>query len=94
MKDCLEAHREDAGFSDECKTEFEAMMEARASDFRLDSSLAEACATDIEDVCGYERVSSALQHVARRPACQPPQPSSAPPGLGRSAAPATKHGIR
>ncbi len=34
MKDCLEAHREDPGFSAECKEEFEAMMEARAADFR------------------------------------------------------------
>ena len=56
VKDCLEAHREDADFSAECKEEFEAMMEARAADFRLDSSLSEACASDIEDVCGYERV--------------------------------------
>ena len=34
MKDCLESHREDPGFSSECKEEFEAMMEARAADFR------------------------------------------------------------
>ena len=34
MKDCLESHREDPGFSAECKEEFEAMMEARAADFR------------------------------------------------------------
>ena len=56
MKDCLEEHREDAGFSAECKEEFEAMMEARAADFRLDSSLREKCSEDIEDVCGYEKV--------------------------------------
>lgn len=55
-KDCLEAHREDDGFSAECKEEFESMMEARAADFRLDAGLSEACSSDIEDVCGYERV--------------------------------------
>ena len=56
MKDCLEEHREDAEFSSECKAEFERMMQFRAADFRLDSSLREACASDIEDVCGYEKV--------------------------------------
>ena len=82
MKDCLEDHREDPGFSAECKEEFEIMMEARAADFRcalpgkpcsaphalsspvlmttcmlcrLDSTLREVCAEDIESVCGYER---------------------------------------
>lgn len=55
-KDCLEDHREDPNFSSECKEEFEKMMEARAADFRLDSSLREKCADDIEDVCGYEKV--------------------------------------
>ena len=56
VKDCLEEHRDEAGFSSECKAEFETMMEARAADFRLDSSLREKCADDIEDVCGYEKV--------------------------------------
>ena len=41
MKDCLEDNREQPGFSAECKEEFEAMMEARAADFRLDSTLRE-----------------------------------------------------
>ncbi len=41
MKDCLEGHREEAGFSAECKDELEAMMEKRAADFRLDSTLRE-----------------------------------------------------
>jgi len=58
VKDCLEEHRDDAEFSSECKVEFETMMEARAADFRLDSSLREKCADDIEDVCGYEKVGS------------------------------------
>ena len=56
VKDCLEEHREDAGFSAECKEEFENMMEARAADFRLDAKLRDLCANDIEDVCGYEKV--------------------------------------
>lgn len=42
MKDCLEARREEVGFSAECKEELEAMMEKRAADFRLDSTLREA----------------------------------------------------
>lgn len=57
VKDCLEDHRDDSGFSAECKEEFELMMEARAADFRLDSSLREKCADDIEDVCGVAKVS-------------------------------------
>jgi hypothetical protein len=32
------------------------MMEARSQDFRLDSSLRDACAEDIELVCGLEKV--------------------------------------
>ena len=31
-------------------------MQRRAADHRLDPSLREACASDIEDVCGYEKV--------------------------------------
>ena len=56
VEDCLEEHREDAGFSAECKEEFEAMMEARAADFRLDLSLREKCFEVIMNVCGYEKV--------------------------------------
>ena len=56
MEDCLEEHREDAGFSGECKEEFEVMMEARAADFRLDFSLREKCIEDIFNLCGYEKV--------------------------------------
>ena len=56
MEDCLEDHREDAGFSAECKEEFEAMLEARAADFRLDFSLREKCVEDIFNLCSYEAV--------------------------------------
>lgn len=56
MKDCLEEHRDDAEFSSECKEEFEKMMESRAADYRLDSSLREKCADDIEDLCGFQKV--------------------------------------
>lgn len=56
MKDCLEEHRDEAEFSSECKEEFEKMMEARAADYRLDSSLREKCADDIEDLCGFQKV--------------------------------------
>ena len=50
VKDCLEEHREDPKFTQECRTEFEKMMGRRATDFRLDSSLREQCAEDIEVV--------------------------------------------
>ena len=56
MKDCLEEHRDEAEFSSDCKEEFEKMMEARATDYRLDSSLREKCAEDIEDLCGFQKV--------------------------------------
>jgi len=51
---CLEANRDEPSFSAECRSEFEAMMEARALDFRLDASLRDACAADIVHTCGYE----------------------------------------
>eukprot|EP00958_Prasinococcus_capsulatus_P008020 scaffold751_cov395-Prasinococcus_capsulatus_cf.AAC.27 len=54
-KDCLEDHREDPEFSADCKQKFEDMMERRATDFRLDAKLTKLCATDIEEVCGYEK---------------------------------------
>lgn len=60
MKDCLEEHRDDAEFSSECKEEFEKMMETRAADYRLDSSLREKCADDIEDLCGFQKVNALL----------------------------------
>lgn len=57
MKNCLEEHRSDADFSPDCKAELEAMMARRASDFRLDAELIRVCANDIDNVCGYEKVS-------------------------------------
>ena len=47
-KECLEDNREQPGFSPACKTEVEAMMESRASDFRLDPKLRQLCADDIQ----------------------------------------------
>ena len=78
MKDCLEDNREQPGFSAECKEEFEAMMEARAADFRLDSTLREVrCArqppltwTRDRAICGLHapagagRQALALHHAA------------------------------
>ena len=66
MKDCLEEHREDEGFSAECKEEFEKMMERRAKDFRLDSNLRELCARDIDEVCNYEKVISMTRPTGGR----------------------------
>jgi hypothetical protein len=37
--DCLEGHRNTDGFGPDCRATLEAAMEARAMDFRLDSSL-------------------------------------------------------
>ncbi len=47
VKDCLEAHRHDDAFSDECRTEVDAMIESRVRDFRLDSRLRTTCESDI-----------------------------------------------
>ena len=55
VKDCLEENREKPDFSAECKTEIEKMMERRATDFRLDSTLRETCKQDIDEICGYEK---------------------------------------
>ena len=61
IKDCLEEHLDDPKFSSECKREFSSMMEQRASDFRLDPVLRDACADDIDHVCGYQE--SGLDNV-------------------------------
>lgn len=55
--ECLESHRNDEGFSPECKDEFEKMMERRAADFRLDFKLREMCKRDIDQLCSYEKES-------------------------------------
>jgi len=55
VKDCLEEKKDEPEFSEECKAEFEKMMERRATDFRLDVKLRELCKDDIEEVCGYEK---------------------------------------
>ena len=39
MMDCLEGHRHTDGFGPDCRATLETAMEARAMDFRLDSSL-------------------------------------------------------
>ncbi|KAL0026108.1 hypothetical protein WJX79_000228 [Trebouxia sp. C0005] len=53
VKDCLEQHRQDDGFSSECRNELEIVMQERATDFRLDSSLRDACEEDIMYTCGW-----------------------------------------
>lgn len=63
VKDCLEEHREDPSFNAECKAELEKMMEHRATDFRLDSNLRELCTNDIDEMCGYDRVSPSASLV-------------------------------
>ena len=56
VKDCLEQHRQDDGFSSECRDELENVMQERATDFRLDSSLRDACEEDIMYTCGWDDV--------------------------------------
>eukprot|EP00898_Chlorokybus_atmophyticus_P002052 jgi/Chlat1/2848/Chrsp194S08770 len=57
VKNCLEDHREDPGFSVACKKEFEAMMERRVADFRLDPELTKYCEKDINELCAFEKES-------------------------------------
>ena len=61
-KECLEEHREDTGFSPQCKTEIEKMMSERAADFRLDAKLRQLCSDDIDEICPYDKES--LENVA------------------------------
>lgn len=56
-KECLEEHRDQPGFSPECKAEVEKMMADRAADFRLDAKLKRLCVDDIADLCAHERES-------------------------------------
>jgi len=53
VKDCLEEHRTDPDFSEECKEEVDAMIERRVRDFRLDSRLRTVCETEIYSMCAY-----------------------------------------
>ncbi|KAF8068299.1 GLG1 [Scenedesmus sp. PABB004] len=50
-KQCLEEHR--AELSGGCREEIDGMIERRVRDFRLDSRLKAACASDIFDMCAY-----------------------------------------
>lgn len=53
MKDCLELHRKDEGFSADCREEVDAMIEQRVRDFRLDSRLRTTCEADIYNMCAF-----------------------------------------
>ncbi|GIL70396.1 hypothetical protein Vretimale_3583 [Volvox reticuliferus] len=53
VKDCLEEHRNDDGFGDECREEVNKMIEARVREFRLDSRLRKTCKTDIYNMCAF-----------------------------------------
>jgi len=53
VKDCLEANRNEEGFSAECKEEIDSMIERRVHDFRLDSRLRTACEADIYSMCAF-----------------------------------------
>lgn len=53
VKDCLEEHRTEKGFGDECKSEINGMIERRVRDFRLDSRLRKSCEDDIYNMCAF-----------------------------------------
>lgn len=53
VKDCLELHRKDEGFSADCREEVDAMIEQRVRDFRLDSRLRTTCEADIYNMCAF-----------------------------------------
>ena len=59
VKDCLEESREEQGFTPECKLELENMMERRAKDVRLDTTLMEV----------KPAAASELDPAMRHPAC-------------------------
>ena len=59
VKDCLEGHRNEDNFPSDCRDELEGMMQERSTDFRLDSTLREACQEDIMLTCGWDEVSQA-----------------------------------
>lgn len=57
VKECLEEHRNDDGFSADCKEEIVSMIERRVRDFKLDSRLRTACESDIYTTCAFYGVS-------------------------------------
>lgn len=63
VKDCLEQHRLEEGFSADCREELESMMAERATDVRLDSSLRDACREDIVRTCGWQDVSHCMASI-------------------------------
>lgn len=76
-KECLERHRNDEGFSPECKEEVDAMLLRRVKDFRVDKRVMAVCAEDIINLCNVDdseledvqkqdtvRLSSCLQDMA------------------------------
>lgn len=62
VKDCLEANRNEEGFSQPCREEIDAMIERRVRDFRLDARLRAACEADIYSMCSFWGVGSKPVH--------------------------------
>lgn len=54
-KECLEEHRLDEGFSEDCRKEIERTIELRVGDFRLDPVMRQHCAKDVESLCAYQK---------------------------------------
>ncbi|GFH19709.1 uncharacterized protein HaLaN_16706 [Haematococcus lacustris] len=51
-QECLEDNMDEAQFSADCKEELENTIAKRVADFRLDTAMRDACASDLEDTCG------------------------------------------
>eukprot|EP00879_Flechtneria_rotunda_P002629 GHRR01002831.1.p1 GENE.GHRR01002831.1~~GHRR01002831.1.p1 ORF type:complete len:772 (+),score=213.92 GHRR01002831.1:193-2316(+) len=50
-RDCLVENRNEKGFTQACRDELEAMLEARVRDFRIDSRLRKVCQQHMLDLC-------------------------------------------
>ncbi|GAX77303.1 hypothetical protein CEUSTIGMA_g4749.t1 [Chlamydomonas eustigma] len=51
VQECLEDNMEDSKFSSECKEELDDIIAKRVTDFKLDTTLREACESDLQDMC-------------------------------------------
>lgn len=51
----MEEHRNDEGFSEDCRKEIERTIELRVGDFRLDSIMRQHCRNDVELLCAYQK---------------------------------------
>ncbi|KAL4853837.1 Golgi apparatus protein 1 [Chlorella vulgaris] len=55
VKDCLEDHMYEDGFSDDCRETLEPLIAQRSLHFRLDSVIRTHCGPDVNRLCGLDR---------------------------------------